>query len=71
MSTAPPDTSPRRTAPTATPWHADPHPNALHNVDTADDARKVAKAAPDSQFAATLTRLTTAAGHPSRGGGDR
>ncbi|MGW7074729.1 TIGR04282 family arsenosugar biosynthesis glycosyltransferase [Streptomyces sp. NPDC054866] len=40
----------------------------LRDVDTPDDAEKVAQAAPDSQFAATLTRLTTAAGHPSQGG---
>lgn len=40
----------------------------LRDVDTADDAGKVASAAPDSRFAATLTRLATAAGHPGRGG---
>lgn len=37
---------------------------ALRDVDTADDAGKVAATAPDSRFAATLARLATAAGHP-------
>ncbi|MWA15066.1 class I SAM-dependent methyltransferase [Streptomyces sp. BA2] len=31
MSTAPPDTGLRRTAPAAAPWHADPYTNALRN----------------------------------------
>ncbi|MEU6825480.1 DUF2064 domain-containing protein [Streptomyces atriruber] len=41
----------------------------LRDVDTADDAGEVAAAAPDSRFAATLTRLAAAAGHPGQGGG--
>ncbi|MEU5952530.1 DUF2064 domain-containing protein [Streptomyces sp. NPDC047525] len=41
----------------------------LRDVDTADDAGKVAEAAPGSRFAATLARLGTAAGHAGRGGG--
>lgn len=41
----------------------------LRDVDTADDAGKVAAAAPESRFAATLVRLATAAGHAGRGGG--
>ncbi|MWA15067.1 TIGR04282 family arsenosugar biosynthesis glycosyltransferase [Streptomyces sp. BA2] len=41
----------------------------LRDVDTADDAGKVAEAAPGSRFAATLARLATAAGHPGRGSG--
>lgn len=41
----------------------------LRDVDTADDAGKVAEAAPGSRFAATLARLATAAGHPGPGGG--
>ncbi|MGW6022518.1 TIGR04282 family arsenosugar biosynthesis glycosyltransferase [Streptomyces sp. NPDC055099] len=40
----------------------------LRDVDTADDAGKVAATAPSSRFAATLTRLTTTAGHTSPGG---
>lgn len=41
----------------------------LRDVDTADDAGKVAAAAPESRFAATLVRLAPAAGHAGRGGG--
>lgn len=41
----------------------------LRDVDTADDAGKVAAAAPESRFATTLVRLATAAGHAGRGGG--
>ncbi|MGW7065255.1 TIGR04282 family arsenosugar biosynthesis glycosyltransferase [Streptomyces sp. NPDC054855] len=41
----------------------------LRDVDTADDAGKVAAAAPGSRFAATLARLAAAAGHPGPGGG--
>ncbi|MEV2253412.1 DUF2064 domain-containing protein [Streptomyces sp. NPDC050147] len=40
---------------------------ALRDVDTADDAGKVAATAPDSRFAAALARLATAAGHPGGG----
>ncbi|MEV6751353.1 DUF2064 domain-containing protein [Streptomyces sp. NPDC051214] len=40
----------------------------LRDVDTADDAVRVAATAPSSHFATTLTRLTTAAGHTGLGG---
>lgn len=43
--------------------------SALRDVDTADDAGKVAAAAPGSRFAATLTRLAAAAGQTGPGGG--
>ncbi|MER5254413.1 DUF2064 domain-containing protein [Streptomyces sp. NPDC002855] len=41
----------------------------LRDVDTADDAGKVAGTAPESRFAATLAHLATAAGHAGPGGG--
>lgn len=41
----------------------------LRDVDTAEDAGKVAAAAPESRFAATLARLAAAAGHAGRDGG--
>ncbi|MGW7269380.1 TIGR04282 family arsenosugar biosynthesis glycosyltransferase [Streptomyces sp. NPDC054864] len=40
----------------------------LRDVDTAEDAGKVAEAAPNSRFAATLARLATTAGHAGRDG---
>ncbi|MEV0523914.1 DUF2064 domain-containing protein [Streptomyces sp. NPDC050439] len=40
----------------------------LRDVDTADDAAKVAATTPASRFATTLTRLAAAAGHTSPGG---
>lgn len=40
----------------------------LRDVDTADDAERVAAAAPTSRFAATLTRLATTTEHPAPGG---
>ncbi|MEU6673470.1 DUF2064 domain-containing protein [Streptomyces sp. NPDC046925] len=41
----------------------------LRDVDTADDAGEVAAAAPQSRFAAALTRLATTTGQPGRGEG--
>ncbi|MFH8483889.1 TIGR04282 family arsenosugar biosynthesis glycosyltransferase [Streptomyces longisporoflavus] len=41
----------------------------LRDVDTAEDAGEVAAAAPDTRFAATLTRLAASAGHTAQGGG--
>lgn len=40
----------------------------LRDVDTADDAVEVAAAAPESRFAAALTRIAAAAGSTGRGG---